>query len=61
MRKAIVPLVLLLIPVFALGMLACSDNDDDDLMRSNQSLMMETLHWRSVTSKSILIQTVHGV
>ncbi len=41
MRKAIVPLVLLLIPVFALGMLACSDNDDDDLMRSNQSFTID--------------------
>ncbi|NQT72198.1 MAG: hypothetical protein HQ553_05430 [Chloroflexi bacterium] len=41
MRKAIVTLALLLIPVFALGMLACSDNNDDDLMRSSQSFTID--------------------
>lgn len=41
MRKAIVSLVLLLIPVFALGMLACSDNNDDDSMRSSQSFTID--------------------
>jgi|GEM_PF-2517285 hypothetical protein len=41
MRGTIASLVLLLILVFALGMLGCSDNDDDDLMRSSQSFTID--------------------